>query len=97
MESLPQARMATGVSMTWVLYVLTDAPPLEWSHHDFGRIYPMPTPEERNAALADLGYIVADGAEWQWREPRHAPAPSHLQAVIPVRPATPAAVGGDTA
>ncbi|MFJ1769914.1 DUF6303 family protein [[Kitasatospora] papulosa] len=94
---LPQARMATGASGTWVLYVLTDAPPLEWAGHDFGRIYPMPTPQERNAVLADLGYAVADGAEWEWREPRHALTPSHLQAVIEVRPPAPAAVGGDTA
>ncbi|MFC8641615.1 DUF6303 family protein [[Kitasatospora] papulosa] len=91
---LPQARMATGASGTWVLYVLTDAPPLEWAHHGFGRTCPPPTPEERNAALADLGYAVVDGAEWEWREPRHTPAPSHLQAVIPVRPITSAVIGG---
>ncbi|MER7903349.1 DUF6303 family protein [Streptomyces sp. NPDC095614] len=95
--ALPQARMATGASGTWVLYVLTDAPPLEWAGHDFGRIYPMPTPQERNTVLADLGYAVADGAEWEWREPRHAPTPSHLQAVIPVRPITPAVIGGSAA
>ncbi|MEU0830493.1 DUF6303 family protein [Streptomyces sp. NPDC005969] len=94
---LPQARMATGVYGTWELYVLIDAPSLEWPEHEFGRVAPMPTPEERAEALAALGYAVVDGAEWEWRETRPTPTASHLFASIPVRPNTPAVAGGGTA
>ncbi|MFE7359786.1 DUF6303 family protein [[Kitasatospora] papulosa] len=94
---LPQARMATGASGTWVLYVLTDAPLLEWPMHDFGRVTPMPTVQERVRALTTLGYAVADGPEWEWNAPRHTPAPKHLWAATPVRPITPAVIGGSAA
>ncbi|MFC8974750.1 DUF6303 family protein [[Kitasatospora] papulosa] len=97
MESLPQARMGTQASGTWVLYVLTDAPLLEWPGHDFGRSAPMPTPEERADTLASLGYGVVAGAEWEWHETRQAPAAAHLWAGIPVRPTTPAVIGGSAA
>ncbi|MFJ9059721.1 DUF6303 family protein [Streptomyces sp. NPDC102409] len=92
--ALPQARMATGASGTWVLYVLTDAPCVEWPMHDFGRVTPMPTVQERVRALTALGYAVADGPEWEWNATRHTPAPRHLWAAIPVRPITPAVIGG---
>ncbi|WP_326768133.1 DUF6303 family protein [Streptomyces sp. NBC_01591] len=83
---LPEARMATGVAGTWSLYVLTDAPALEWPVHEFRRVIPVPTLEERAAALAGLGYAAVDGAEWDWRETRPTPVAAHLVAVIPVRP-----------
>ncbi|MFJ1613859.1 DUF6303 family protein [Streptomyces sp. NPDC088251] len=83
---LPQARMATGVAGTWALYILTDAPSLEWPTHEFGRVAPVPTAEERAQALAALGYMAEDGAEWEWRETRPTPVASHLFASIPVRP-----------
>ncbi|MCX4414561.1 DUF6303 family protein [[Kitasatospora] papulosa] len=94
---LPQARMATGASGTWVLYVLTDAPLLEWPMHDFGRVTPMPTVQERVLALTTLGYAVADGPEWEWNATRHTPTPKHLWAATPVRPITPAVIGGSAA
>ncbi|MFJ2794621.1 DUF6303 family protein [Streptomyces sp. NPDC087290] len=86
---LPQARMATGVYGTWELYVLLDAPSLEWPEYEFRRVVPVPTPEERAGALASLGYAVVDGAEWEWREMY-----PHLVASIPVRPMTPVMGGG---
>ncbi|MGW1097911.1 DUF6303 family protein [Streptomyces sp. NPDC002455] len=95
MGSRPQARMATGASGTWVLYVLTDAPILEWPGHDFGRIAPMPAPQECATVLADLGYAAVDGARWAWDENRTPPAHPHL--VIAVRPLTPNATGGEAA
>ncbi|MFJ1940657.1 DUF6303 family protein [[Kitasatospora] papulosa] len=95
--ALPQARMATGASGTWVLYVLTDAPLLEWPMHDFGRVTPMPTVQERVRALTTLGYAVADGPEWEWNATRHTPTPKHLWAATPVRPITPAVIGGSAA
>jgi hypothetical protein len=87
---LPQARMATGVEGTWVLYVLTDAPWQEWPEHAFRRVVPIPTPEERAAALAGLGYAAVDGdeTEWEWREIRTGVA-AHLFAATPVRPTGP--------
>ncbi|MFE5239924.1 MULTISPECIES: DUF6303 family protein [unclassified Streptomyces] len=83
---LPQARMATGASGTWVLYVLTDAPFLQWPMHDFGRVSPMPTVQERVRALTALGYAIAGGPEWEWNTTRPSPAPRHLWAAIAVRP-----------
>ncbi|MCX4415637.1 DUF6303 family protein [[Kitasatospora] papulosa] len=97
MTSLPQARMATQASGTWVLYVLTDAPCMEWPMHDFGRVTPMPTVQERIRALTALGYAVADGPEWEWNATRTSPAPRHLWAAIAVRALTPAGAGGDGA
>ncbi|MGI5053172.1 DUF6303 family protein [Streptomyces sp. JAC18] len=80
---LPQARMATGASGTWVLYVLTDASALEWPGHDFGRVAPMPTPQECATVLTGLGYSAGDGAGWKWDENR--PAPAHPHLVLAVR------------
>ncbi|MFJ8976020.1 DUF6303 family protein [Streptomyces sp. NPDC102282] len=97
MTSLPQARMATQASGTWVLYVLTDAPCMEWPMHDFGRVTPMPTVQERVRALTALGYAVAGGPEWEWNATRTSPAPRHLWAAIPVCPITPAVNGGSAA
>ncbi|MFJ8614814.1 DUF6303 family protein [Streptomyces clavifer] len=97
METLPQARMATGASSTWVLYVLTAAPSLEWPGHDFGRTAPMPTRDERAQALAALGYAIEDGAEWEWNATRHSPAAAHLWAAIAVRPNSPDVKGGGPA
>ncbi|MEU9490636.1 DUF6303 family protein [Streptomyces sp. NPDC048215] len=97
MTSLPQARMATQASGTWVLYVLTDAPCMEWPMHDFGRVTPMPTVQERVRALTALGYAIAGGPEWEWNATRTSPAPRHLSAAIAVRPLTPDATGGEAA
>ncbi|MEV6141903.1 DUF6303 family protein [Streptomyces sp. NPDC051992] len=89
---LPQARMATGVDWTWVLYVLTDAPSPEWPKFEFGRVTPVPTLEERAQALAALGYAAMAGAEWEWCETHPDPVASHLFASVPVRPSTRAGV-----
>ncbi|MFF3899124.1 DUF6303 family protein [[Kitasatospora] papulosa] len=97
MTSLPQARMATQASGTWVLYVLTDAPCMEWPMHDFGRVTPMPTVQERVRALAAVGYAVSGGPEWEWNATPHSPAARHLWATIAVRSLTPAGAGGEGA
>ncbi|MFJ9873119.1 DUF6303 family protein [[Kitasatospora] papulosa] len=89
--------MATQASGTWVLYVLADAPCMEWPMHDFGRVTPTPTVQERVRALTALGYAVDGGPEWEWNATRTSPAPRHLWAAIPVRPINPAVNGGSVA
>ncbi|MER5481875.1 DUF6303 family protein [Streptomyces sp. NPDC002812] len=65
----PSARIANGYHGTWEVYVVTDSPaPKDWPCHDFARTSPIPTLAERTAALAVLGYEVADGAQWEWHE-----------------------------
>lgn len=91
---LPQASMATGVYGTWELYVVTDARPVEWPKYEFRSLVSVPTPEGRAQALADLGYVAEDGAEWEWRETRPTPVASVLIASIPVRPIRTVLTGG---
>ncbi|MEU0130786.1 DUF6303 family protein [Streptomyces sp. NPDC006289] len=52
---------------------------------------PVPSIEERSAALASLGFTLADGAEWEWSEdtsPAYHPHPVHvaLMAAAKVQP-----------
>ncbi|WP_405543772.1 DUF6303 family protein [Streptomyces goshikiensis] len=63
------ARVADNYAGDWEIYVVTDSPsPRDWPEHDFARTSPVPTLTERTAALATLGYQVADGARWEWHE-----------------------------
>ncbi|MFJ1857585.1 DUF6303 family protein [Streptomyces anulatus] len=92
MALLPEARMVLDASGTWKLFVLTGYEPREWPVHGFGRVEPVPTVPERVAALADLGYAVRGGAEWEWDAttgPRRL-----LFAKIPVRPLAAVVTGG---
>ncbi|MFF4136207.1 DUF6303 family protein [Streptomyces mirabilis] len=73
----------------WRLYVVllgaSDWPTFRWE-----RSTPVPTPAERRAALAALGYEVAPAAEWSWtedtRDPDDDSTPTLLIAAVDVHP-----------
>ncbi|MFC9623406.1 DUF6303 family protein [Streptomyces sp. NPDC056930] len=74
----------------WRLYVaLTGVPVSEWPEHDFGPTATAPTVADRSRALAALGFVFIDGAEWEWTEYREThgddTAPVRLLASIQVR------------
>ncbi|MFJ2265793.1 DUF6303 family protein [Streptomyces sp. NPDC088846] len=53
----------------WRLYVvLLGGLALHWPEHDFGPAVTVPTVAERSRALAALGFVFTDGAEWEWTE-----------------------------
>ncbi|WWM26125.1 DUF6303 family protein [Streptomyces sp. B21-104] len=53
----------------WCLYVvLMGVPVSQWPEHSFGRTVQVPTVDERSRALATLGFVFTDGAEWEWTE-----------------------------
>ncbi|RSS21771.1 DUF6303 family protein [Streptomyces sp. WAC08452] len=62
------ARLSNSFQGEWELYVVTDRMSLDWPEHSFGRTGPVPTVQERVDALAQLGYVLADGAVWEWQE-----------------------------
>ncbi|MFE0797482.1 MULTISPECIES: DUF6303 family protein [Streptomyces] len=62
------ARLSNSFDGEWELYVVTDRMSLDWPEHSFGRTGPVPTVQERVDALAQLGYVLADGAVWEWQE-----------------------------
>jgi hypothetical protein len=62
------ARLSNTFHGEWELYVVTDRMSLDWPEHSFGRTGPVPTLQERADALAQLGYVLADGAVWEWQE-----------------------------
>ncbi|GHA64655.1 hypothetical protein GCM10010330_16920 [Streptomyces tendae] len=62
------ARLSNSFHGEWELYVVTDRMSLDWPEHSFGRTGPVPTVQERVDALAQLGYVLADGAVWEWQE-----------------------------
>ncbi|WP_030587917.1 DUF6303 family protein [Streptomyces globisporus] len=62
------ARLSNSFHGEWELYVITDRMSLEWPEHSFGRTGPIPTLQERADALTRLGFVLADGAEWEWQE-----------------------------
>ncbi|MEV8245898.1 DUF6303 family protein [Streptomyces rochei] len=62
------ARLSNSFHGEWELYVVTDRISLDWPEHSFGRTGPVPTLQERVDALAQLGYVLADGAVWEWQE-----------------------------
>jgi hypothetical protein len=67
------ARLSNSFHGGWELYVITDRMNLDWPEHSFGRTGPVPTVQERADALAQLGYVLADGAVWEWQECRTGP------------------------
>ncbi|MFE1111273.1 DUF6303 family protein [Streptomyces rochei] len=62
------ARLSNSFHGEWELYVVTDRISLDWPEHSFGRTGPVPTVQERVDALAQLGYVLADDAVWEWQE-----------------------------
>ncbi|SCF79657.1 DUF6303 family protein [Streptomyces sp. Ncost-T10-10d] len=53
----------------WRLYVvLLGGLVSRWPEHDFGLTATVPTVAERSRALAALGFVFTDGAEWNWIE-----------------------------
>ncbi|WP_334664874.1 DUF6303 family protein [Streptomyces cyaneofuscatus] len=62
------ARLSNSFQGEWELYVITDRISLEWPEHSFGRSGPVPTVQERVDVLARLGFVLADGAGWEWQE-----------------------------
>ncbi|WP_406244237.1 DUF6303 family protein [Streptomyces anulatus] len=62
------ARLSNSFHGDWELYVITDRMSLDWPEHSFGRTGPVPTLQERADALAQLGFVLADDAGWEWQE-----------------------------
>ncbi|MEU8856944.1 DUF6303 family protein [Streptomyces sp. NPDC048556] len=74
----------------WCLYVvLMSVPVSQWPEHSFGRTVQVPTMAERSQALAALGFVFTDGAEWEWTEYSETPdddtSPVRLLASVQVR------------
>lgn len=81
------ARMSNSFAGEWELYVVTDGASLAWPEHSFERTGPVPTLQERTNALALLGYMIPDGAEWEWQElPGGVMDRVELLAAVDVRP-----------
>ncbi|MFG3001302.1 DUF6303 family protein [Streptomyces sp. NPDC048340] len=82
------ARLVNSPIGEWELYVVDDCPARCWPTYEFRRIEPVPTLAERTAALARLGYEVADDdAVWEWMEMRDtARADVRLLASLDVTP-----------
>ncbi|WP_058046260.1 DUF6303 family protein [Streptomyces roseifaciens] len=86
-----RAQMA-NTSGRWQLYVVLLGVPVSWwPEADWGRSDPVPTPVERERALAELGYQVAPGCCWEWIEDSDDPddpaTPVRLIATAEVLPA----------
>ncbi len=58
-------RAATG---RWRLYVALLDGQSQWPEQDLGRGSAVPTVQRRSRALAALGYVLTDGADWEWTE-----------------------------
>ncbi|WP_308120432.1 DUF6303 family protein [Streptomyces bambusae] len=56
----------------WRLYVVVPRA-LTWPTHYFPGCSVVPTVQERSRALALLGYVLADGADWTWTEDSERP------------------------
>ncbi len=52
----------------WQVYVVMTGLVSEWPTYTWPPSLEIPTPAQREAALAELGYTLADGAGWQWSE-----------------------------
>lgn len=62
----------------WQLFVVITGRVSEWPVFTWPTSPDVPTVESRTAALASLGFALADGAEWEWTEdltPEYHPHP----------------------
>ncbi|QUI32716.1 hypothetical protein H9W91_19045 [Streptomyces alfalfae] len=81
------ARLSNSFDNTWELYIVSDRLSVDWPELTFNRVGPVPTPYERNAAVATLGYEIVDGTQWQWQELVNGPMDRvELLAAVDVRP-----------
>lgn len=62
------AQLSNSFRGEWELYVVTDGMSRDWPEHSFGRTGPVPTLQDRADALAQLGFVLADDAGWEWQE-----------------------------
>jgi hypothetical protein len=62
------ARLSNSFHGEWELYVITDRMSLDWPEYSFGQGGPIPTLQERAEALSRLGFVLPDGATWEWQE-----------------------------
>ncbi|MGP3634637.1 DUF6303 family protein [Streptomyces sp. 24-1644] len=75
----------------WQLYIVITGLVSEWPVFTWPTSSRVPSREERSAALASLGFALADGAEWEWSEdtgPGYHPHPVRvaLMAAAKVQP-----------
>ncbi|WP_149826915.1 DUF6303 family protein [Streptomyces tailanensis] len=75
----------------WQLFVVMTGRVGDWPVFTWPTSTPVPTVEERAAALISLGYRLADGGEWEWCEdttPAYHPHPVRvvLMAAADIRP-----------
>ncbi|MET9293829.1 DUF6303 family protein [Streptomyces sp. NPDC003077] len=85
------AQLTSADGHRWRLFVAHLSNPAEaWPEHAWGHDTAVPTPPEREQALARLGYEVAPDDEWTWVEYSQVPgnphSPVRLVAGIAVRP-----------
>ncbi|WP_435601483.1 DUF6303 family protein [Streptomyces sp. C10-9-1] len=57
----------------WRLYVVLLGSAERWPEFSFGRRRVVPSVQERSRALDRLGYVLADGARWEWSEDSEIP------------------------
>ncbi|MEC4573637.1 DUF6303 family protein [Streptomyces virginiae] len=59
---------ATTGGPCWQLYVAMTGLVSEWPTYTWPPTADAPTLDERARALTDLGFTLAEGAEWEWTE-----------------------------
>lgn len=62
----------------WQLYVAVAGPVRDWPVHTWPTSAEVPSIENRETALASLGFVLVDGTEWEWAEdtgPEYHPHP----------------------
>ncbi|WP_053690368.1 DUF6303 family protein [Streptomyces sp. WM6372] len=75
----------------WQLYVAQSGLVSQWPTFTWPTSIEIPTADQRQVALADLGFTPAEDAEWQWTEssgPEYHPHPVRvlLLGTVKVRP-----------
>ncbi|MEU6376761.1 DUF6303 family protein [Streptomyces sp. NPDC046909] len=77
----PAIRSTAGAH--WELYLVVYNTTDEWPAYKWpkSRRHQVPTPDERTAALTELGYAPAPDAEWEWQESQTPDYHGHPSAV----------------
>jgi hypothetical protein len=87
MTTTDRALLSQKVDGRWALVVvLLGVPGSKYPEFIWPKDAPAPTPADRRTVLADLGYQVAPGAEWQWCEAY--PDPDHDTTAVELIAAT---------